>query len=190
MGPRSHGFGFLWARTVLQCPEEMPDAPQELGLVGSPGMRHKTKFSLDVQLRKTNARTGKAIPLLTPGAAGLCCRACVGSHDHRQRSQSIPRQAQPGAVGSDSASQVAAAVSQGSPPPTAAVLWLTGPSVSPAGTVTVLAPSQPWHRGEQPEHGALLCRVFPGSFELSSPWLPLLYLCLCRVHRLLLYFQR
>lgn len=124
-----------------------------------------------------------------PGQQGCAPRVWC-SHDHRQRGQSIPRQAQPGALGSDSGSQVAAAVSQGSPPRTAAVLWLTGPSVSPAGTVTMLAPSQPWHWGEQPENGALLCGVFPASFQLSSPRLTLLYLCLCRVHRLLLYFQQ
>lgn len=165
----------------------MPDAARSSSALGAvagrePGVAAQplqSKVQAHVGLVKTNERKGKRILLLTPRAAGLCRRGCVGSHDRRQRSRSIPRQAQPGAAGSDSHPQVGAAVSPGSPPPTSIVPWPARPSASAAGTVTAPASSPPRRRGsslntEQDfgSPGALLYGAapsFPSKFSAFFP---------------------
>ena len=187
VGLRSRGFGVSLGKHGPACPEEMPDAARSSsppGAVagGEPGdvaQPLQSKVQSHVRLTKINERKGKTILLLTPRAVGLCRRGCVGSHDCRQRSRSSPRQAQWGAPGSDSHPQVGAAVSPGSPPPTATVPWPAGPSASPAGTVTAPAPSPPRHRGSSlnterafGSPGALLygaAASFPSMFSAFFP---------------------
>lgn len=140
---------FLWASTVLyaqrRCPMPAAAAPGSRGQQRARGCGAASpkQSSVSCSTYENKRKQGKSYPIAHPRAAGLCRRGRVGSHDRRQHSRSIPKQAQAGAVGSDSRPQVGAAVSQGSPPPTATVLRPAGPSASPAGTVTAPAPSPP-----------------------------------------------
>lgn len=182
---RSCGSHILWVcwfsgQTQSCTPKDAQRHAQEqpLGSHGQGGVQGcgvaPPKQSSVSRLTCENKQKGNAILLLTPRAAGLHHGACVGSPNHKQHSQSIPRQAQMGVVGSDSHPQVGAAVSLGSPPPTATVLWLVRSSTSLAGTVTAPAPSP------QSKHRALLYRAatsFPSKFSAfffqTDPDLPL-----------------
>lgn len=150
---------FLWANAVLRAqrcrPQQRLPGAAAGGEPGDAAQPLQSQVQSHVRLMKTNKRKGKAILLLTPRAARLRRRGCAGSHDRRQHSRSIPRQAQAGAAGSDSpagrSSRVTGLPATHSHRPVASrAICVTSRYRNRAGSRPAPAP------GEQPKHGASL----------------------------------
>lgn len=125
---------FLWAGRALHAQRRFLMQPQEPWLEGSRG-RRRSFFTVRVQLLKTNKRKRKPLPLLTAGAAGLCCCGSAGSHGHRECSRSIP-------TGTKSHLQAGAAVSPVTPshcPVAVLTTCITGRHLNRAGFQPILA---------------------------------------------------